>query len=76
MFDLLADVTSVATSTATVTTAQPGLIAVFRHFVAAFFTDWVHTWRYTEGLALLLQYTLLDRRNNNKKLVQRARKTA
>ena len=44
--------TSVSTSAVTViTTVEPGLAAIFRRFVAVFLTDWIHTWRYTEGLS-------------------------
>lgn len=47
-----------ATSTVIVSTVQPGLVAVFKQFVAAFMTDWVHTWRYTEGVAFILIRTI------------------
>jgi len=50
LFWLVVDVTaSVSTSPVTVYTVQPGLATVFRGFVAAFLTDWIHTLRYTEG---------------------------
>jgi len=58
MFLLFTDVTvetSVDTSTVTVTTVEPGgLGALFRRFITALLTDWIHTWRYTEGLPLAL----------------------
>jgi len=52
--------TSVAISTVTVSTTQPGLVAVLRQLVAAFLTDWLHTWHYTEGLAALRCVQLLS----------------
>ena len=40
-------------STVTVPTVHTtGVITLFRHFIAAFLTDWVHTWKYTQGLSL------------------------
>ena len=41
--------TSVAITTVTVSTVDPGLVTVFSRLVAVFLTDWIHTWRYTEG---------------------------
>lgn len=42
-----------AVTTVTVPTVQPGLVAVFRRFVAVFLTDWVQTLRYSEGTVFI-----------------------
>ena len=59
--------TSVAITTVTVSTVDPGLVTVFSRLVAVFLTDWIHTWRYTEGtLDFISIHTLC---NLNEKII-------